>query len=86
MKNMGGPQKPATGPPKFEKRPWPSDTLLQRLGIDDVLAVLRCRRPEWFGDVGRAAGCINSVVELRVPAAPNVAGQEKHGKNVSKRT
>ena len=45
----------------------PSDMVLQRLEIDDVLAVLRCRRLQWFGHVERADGCINSVVEMRVP-------------------
>ena len=45
----------------------PSATLLQKLGIDDITAVLRSRRLRWSGHVQRATSCINSVTDLVIP-------------------
>ena len=45
----------------------PSDSLLQKLGIKDILAVLRSGRLRWYGHVQRATSCIKSITDLPLP-------------------
>ena len=41
-----------------------SKLLLQKLGIDDIEAVLRCRRLRWYGHMQRASSCIKAITNL----------------------
>ncbi len=45
----------------------PSEHLLEKLGINDITAVLRCRRLRWAGHVERATSCIKTVCDLDIP-------------------
>ena len=40
---------------------------LQKLGIEDITAVLRCQQLRWSGHVQHAASCIKSVTDLVIP-------------------
>ena len=43
-----------------------SDSLLRKLGINNIQTVLRYNRLRWFGHVVRNDGCINSITEFEV--------------------
>ena len=43
-----------------------SDSLLRKLGINNIQTLLRYNRPRWFGHVVRNDGCINSITEFGV--------------------
>ena len=45
----------------------PSVSLLKKLGIEDIMAVLSCRRLRWHGHVQRATSCIKAVTDLAIP-------------------
>ena len=45
----------------------PSVSLLQKLGIEDIAAVLCSRRLRWYGHVQRASSCIKAVTDLAIP-------------------
>ena len=45
----------------------PSEKLLEKLGLCDITAVLRCGRLRWSGHVERATSYINTVTKLVVP-------------------
>ena len=46
-----------------------SETLLQKLAIDDILVVLRTRRLGWYGHTQRSTSCIKTVQDLQLPGA-----------------
>ena len=41
-----------------------SASLLQKLDIEDIISVLRCRRLRWYGHVQRATPCIKSITNF----------------------
>ena len=41
-----------------------SDSLLRKLGINNIQTLLRYNRLRWFGHVVRNDGCINSITEF----------------------
>ena len=43
-----------------------SDSLLRKLGINNIQTLLRYNRLRWFGHVVRNDGCINSITEFEV--------------------
>ena len=43
-----------------------SDSLLRKLGINNIQTLLRYNRLRWFGHVVRSDGCINSITEFEV--------------------
>ena len=43
-----------------------SDSLLRKLGINNIQTLLRYNRLRWFGHVVRNDGCINSITALNV--------------------
>ena len=43
-----------------------SDSLLRKLGINNIQTLLRYNRLRWFGHVVRYDGCINSITEFEV--------------------
>ena len=43
-----------------------SDSLLRKLGINNIQTLLRYNRLHWFGHVVRNDGCINSITEFEV--------------------
>ena len=43
-----------------------SDSLLGKLGINNIQTLLRYNRLRWFGHVVRNDGCINSITEFEV--------------------
>ena len=43
-----------------------SDSLLIKLGINNIQTLLRYNRLRWFGHVVRNDGCINSITEFEV--------------------
>ena len=43
-----------------------SDSLLRKLGINNIQTLLRYNRLRWFGHVVRNVGCINSITEFEV--------------------
>ena len=43
-----------------------SDSLLRKLGINNIQTLLRYNRLRWFGHVVRNDGCINSITELEL--------------------
>ena len=43
-----------------------SDSLLRKLGINNMQTLLRYNRLRWFGHVVRNDGCINSITEFEV--------------------
>ncbi|RUS78519.1 hypothetical protein EGW08_013731 [Elysia chlorotica] len=45
----------------------PIESLLDRLGIQEVTEAVRTRRLRWFGHVTRATSCINDTLSLSVP-------------------
>ena len=45
----------------------PSASLLKKLGIKDVTAVLRCGRLRWYEHVQCAMSCMKSVTDLPLP-------------------
>ena len=45
----------------------PSALLLQKLGIEDITSVLRCRRLRWHGHVQWATSCIKSITNFPLP-------------------
>ena len=51
-----------------------SDSLLRKLGINNIQTLLRYNRLRWFGHVVRNDGCINSITEFEV------VGQCGHGR------
>ena len=56
-----------------------SDSLLTKLGIQDLDVVLRTSRMRWFGHVERSTGWIAEVRKLNMVAQKNLAGQGNHG-------
>ena len=50
-----------------ERDEIPSDDLLLKLGICDIVMVLRKRRLNWYGHVQRATSSIKTVAAVRVP-------------------
>ncbi|XP_035665616.1 uncharacterized protein LOC118408864, partial [Branchiostoma floridae] len=44
----------------------PSSSLLDKLGILDIISVLQSRRLRWFGHVERSSDCINKITKLKV--------------------
>ena len=51
-----------------------SDSLLEKLGINNIQILLRYNRLCWFGLVARNDGCINSIT------APEVDGHQGRGR------
>ncbi|KAI8496011.1 hypothetical protein Bbelb_264270 [Branchiostoma belcheri] len=45
----------------------PSATLLAKLGLEDIKSVVQSRRLRWYGHVKRASGCINTIVDFKLP-------------------
>ena len=45
----------------------PSATLLQKLGIEHITSVLRCRWLGWCGHVQLAMPCIRSITNFQIP-------------------
>ena len=43
-----------------------SDSLLRKLGINNIETLLQYNRLRWFGHVVRNDGCINSITEFEV--------------------
>ena len=43
-----------------------SDSILRKLGINNIRTLLRYNRLRWFGHVVRNDGCINSITEFEV--------------------
>ena len=43
-----------------------SDSLLRKLGINNIQTLLRYNRLRWFGHVVRNDGCIKSITEFEV--------------------
>ena len=43
-----------------------SDSLLRKLGVNNIQTLLRYNRLRWFGHVVRNDGCINSITEFEV--------------------
>ena len=43
-----------------------SDSLLRKLGINNIQTLLRYNRLRWFGHVVRNDGCINNITEFEV--------------------
>ena len=41
-----------------------SDSLLRKLGINNIQTLLRYNRLRWFGHVVRNDGCINNITEF----------------------
>ena len=56
-----------------------SDSLLTKLGIQDLDVVLRTGRMRWFGHVERSSGWISEVRKLNVVHRKDLAGQGNHG-------
>ena len=54
-----------------------TELLLQKLGIDDTEAVLRCRRLRWYGHVQRASSCIKTVTNFPFPGNRKQGGCRK---------
>ena len=51
-----------------------SNSLLRKLGVGNIRALLRYNRLRWFGHVVRSDGCIGSITEFEVD------GQRGHGR------
>ena len=47
----------------------PSASLLQKLGIEDITPVLRCRWLRWYGHVQRATSYIKSIINFMIPGS-----------------
>ena len=45
-----------------------SASLLQKLNIEDITLVLRCRRLRWYGHVQWATSCIKSITNFQIPS------------------
>ena len=60
--------------PLLTNRPVSSDSLLTKLGIQDLDVVLRISRMRWFGHVERSTGWIAEVRKL------NVVAQKRSGR------
>ena len=52
-----------------------SASLVQKLGIEDILAVLRSWRLRWYGHVEHTTSCIKSGKTFRFPATEGEEGQ-----------
>ena len=58
-----------------------SDSLLRKLGINNIQTLLQYNRLRWFGHVVRNVGCINSITEFfeheqhKYPVEPSEYGQ-----------
>ena len=57
-----------------------SDSLLRKLGINNIQTLLRYNRLRWFGHVVRNDGCINSITEFEVVGQRDVEDRRRHGK------
>ena len=57
-----------------------SDSLLRKLGINNIQTLLRYNRLHWFGRVVRNDGCINSITEFEVVGQRGRESQRRHGK------
>ena len=51
-----------------------SDSLLSKLGLQDIYVVLRYSKKRWYGHVERVEGFISQVRNLNV-VAPNISGK-----------
>ena len=56
-----------------------SDSLLRKLGINNIQTLLRYNRLRWFGHVVRN-GCINSITEFEVVGQRGHEDRRRHGK------
>ena len=56
-----------------------SDSLLSKLGIQDLDVVHLTSRIRWFGHIGRSTGWIAEVCKLNVVARRDMVSQRKHG-------
>ena len=59
-----------------------SDSLLRKLGINNIQTLLRYNRLRWFGHVGRNDGCINSITEFEVVGQRGRGRQKKTWKDM----
>ena len=57
-----------------------SDSLLRKLGINNIQTLLRYNRLRWFGHVVRNDGCINSITEFEVVGQRGRKDEGRHGK------
>ena len=58
-----------------------SDSLLRKLGINNIQTLLRYNRLRWFGHVVRNDGCINSITEFEVVGQRGRGRQKKTWKD-----
>ena len=54
-----------------------SDSILSKLGLQDLETILRTNRLRWFGHVERSAGWINHVRNLEVQSQKKRPGRPK---------
>ena len=60
-----------------------SDSLLRKLGINNIQTLLRYNRLRWFGHVVRNDGCINTLTtsqNLKLLDSVDVEDRRRHGK------
>ena len=59
-----------------------SALLLQKLGMEDITAVLHSQRLRWYGYVQRVTSYIRSITSFPIPGSRKQEGQERPGLNV----
>ena len=63
-----------------------SASLLQKLDIEDIMSVVRCRRLRWYGHIQRATSCIKSITTFLIPGSRKKGRPPgRHGLNVWRR-